>query len=385
MNNTTKPFGLQQLTFNNPFLYFNQFDPTPCKAIKENVEQFPDLLTKYEINIFNLMLWFQILRPNVSSWMSQQWIADKVGCDRRTVIRAMKKFQSLGIIAKDYRHEQTCRYKVSSYFFLQEVKDKLYRTFSNLAFYSCLLLTIPNEAFNDSIEKNVTQSYLFKFKITVNGKLLRARACGKTDINENNMNNNSYDGLLTPELRQLTDTLGLTKTGQIKLMAYPVEALRHALKSINLIASAMKPFEYLCKLCNLWCSKNNKQPQWSHVQLIFQTYQINEEDSKIDKSKIKLKNNNKLISDIHTLQTCSSSGGGNVTQKDIYYQTVPQSFSKIYKPFISPSFVNENMSLEEKLVAYEKELADTLVAPCTRMKREKYTKEIASLKEVLGI
>jgi hypothetical protein len=288
--NTTKLDELQQFKSDLDELCTTQYDPIPCQRYKENPLLILKELSKSGKSLINLLIWFRRLNFNASIWASQTWIAQKLGISRRQVIRLMDALWKIGIIAKDYRHLQTSRYKISSWFFKKEIRSKLARFFSNLAILSAILLTVPNNAFNDSIERNVTvftPTNIYISSLNCYGNTTRAHT--RTDIsNGNSMNNEeSFNRLITPELQKLTDSLGLTQIGQAKLLAYPVESHRYALKSIGLISTAINPFEYLCAILSKWCTKNNHKPNWSQVYLVMQAYKLNEDEPRLDKSKIK--------------------------------------------------------------------------------------------------
>lgn len=69
---------------------------------------------------------------------------------------------------------------------------------------------------------------------------------------------------ITPTLKSVTQTLNLTKWGQIRLSAYPDQALFHALTVFKASKSPKQDlFKWFGSVCNEWCKKNNKSPDWS--------------------------------------------------------------------------------------------------------------------------
>lgn len=318
MKNTLKFRSLQEVQ--QEISLYNIYDNNsePCHEILNDPKKVLEF-SKTVQQLINRLIWDRRLNRYNFFWASQSYLAKQLGVTREQINRIFKRLTELGLITKIYRHMDTCLVRISSWFFKTEVRAILAPFFSNLSYFSLLFLTTPNLAFNHQIDRNVTQALFINYKSNIGidyGTNTRARA--RTEIsNGNSMSNNeeSFNRLITPELKQLTDSIGLTKTGQAKLLAFPSEAHKHALKNIGMITSAMKPFDYLCAILNKWCQKNNRKPEYAHVFLIMQTYRLNETDNRIDKSLIKLNKNSKLISDIHTLQTCTPSQQGPVTPK----------------------------------------------------------------------
>ncbi len=68
---------------------------------------------------------------------------------------------------------------------------------------------------------------------------------------------------VTPTLNAATKALNLSKWGQIRLSAYPDQALFHALNVFKSSKSAKQDlFKWFSSVCNEWCKKNNVAPEW---------------------------------------------------------------------------------------------------------------------------
>lgn len=140
--------------------FFNiipKHDPKVSADIQANSELLSELSCDRK-NLLNLLLWFQ--RTNMPIYASQEWFGKKIGASREWVNKIIREFTQMGILMKNYRHEQTCGYRVSSFFQDSKMRAILGKHFSNLSAFAVLLLTSPNLAFNDSIDKKFT---LFSF------------------------------------------------------------------------------------------------------------------------------------------------------------------------------------------------------------------------------
>jgi DNA-binding Lrp family transcriptional regulator len=142
--------------------YENLADCTPISEIKDNLsEALRDKLTKSEIKVLDYL--FGVTAKHKIRYPSQDEIAIAVNCSRKTVIRAVKKLKSLGIVSVLYRPNATCLYKISSLFSnfynLHSIKNIFKNVRKNIIKLSLLLLplTLLTSRFNSSFPENVSQ------------------------------------------------------------------------------------------------------------------------------------------------------------------------------------------------------------------------------------
>jgi hypothetical protein len=65
------------------------------------------------------------------------------------------------------------------------------------------------------------------------------------------------------ELKDAQELMSLSKWGVIRLTAYPVKAIAHAISSFRSSKSKKDdPFKWFCKVAEEWCMDNNTEPDW---------------------------------------------------------------------------------------------------------------------------
>jgi len=125
--------------------YENLADCTPKEEIQSNpLKELRDQLTKTQIKVLDSLFFYKtkhkILFP------SHDTIAKRSKCSRKTVIRAMKKLSALGLVSIFFRQDETCLYKISSFFFdfyrLYSLKPLLKSIKGNIIKLSLLLLPL---------------------------------------------------------------------------------------------------------------------------------------------------------------------------------------------------------------------------------------------------
>src|SRR5271166_2738340 len=82
--------------------------PKHDPKVSENIQANPELLSELSTdrkNLLNLLLWFQ--RVGFPIYASQGWFGTKIGCSRQWVNKCIREFTQMGILMKNYRHQDT--------------------------------------------------------------------------------------------------------------------------------------------------------------------------------------------------------------------------------------------------------------------------------------
>jgi hypothetical protein len=90
--------------FSDKIIPSETFLNDPKKALKK--------LTIVQKRALRHILW---LRNKNSIYFSQDWLANKVGCSRKTINETIRELCDLGLIAKFFRMMQTCLYRITDY------------------------------------------------------------------------------------------------------------------------------------------------------------------------------------------------------------------------------------------------------------------------------
>ena len=114
--------------------------------------------TDLKKNILKTMLMY--LGVNHKVYVSQQTIAEKVGCHHDTVYEAIKLFVDLGILKKKYRGaNKTCVYFMGSLLYLDQVKLCLKDILPNLWWSFNSMMKIAEESLHNTFITMAQKSY----------------------------------------------------------------------------------------------------------------------------------------------------------------------------------------------------------------------------------
>ena len=97
----------------------------------KNLDDFQDLITCFSPTVlkiwwhtFNKIIHFTFQKKHC--YMSQQSIANAVGCSRKHVNETLSKFTSMGILTKTYRHNDTCVYRLPKFLIFKDLNRYLH-------------------------------------------------------------------------------------------------------------------------------------------------------------------------------------------------------------------------------------------------------------------
>ena len=134
---------------------------TPLSPVKLNLQ---DLLDFKGISskIFNFIVGYS--NNYIDVYISNETIAEQIGCDKRHVIRVTNKLVEIGALIKvkrwDGKIQLTNLLKLNPIFYLAEIRDKLAAFFSNFKKWGMASLMRANKIF----KKNVTLLNMYLFR-----------------------------------------------------------------------------------------------------------------------------------------------------------------------------------------------------------------------------
>lgn len=256
-------------TFDN----FHGVDIQPNEQFKKNPHAYIQSLTKSETKILDAMLYGASVFT--THYQSKNSIAAIVGCSEKTVERALNKFQSSGLLARNYRHFNSNQYKISSWFRNPFNKLLISNVLKNIKMLPIALLCIA--AATQSIEQNVAQhkienknnNYIYKPSVIERVTLTRARARDGFLKKENTFGMKHFIRKIdnpsmpvSPAVLKLKGVLPLSKWGQLKLTAFPDAAIGYARGNLKSLQSLKDPFAYFISLCLKYCKEKHIKPDF---------------------------------------------------------------------------------------------------------------------------
>jgi hypothetical protein len=136
---------------------------------KKELSQFSQL----ELAIFNYILFHH--NNHTKIFILQQTIADAFECSREYVNRTIKKFETLRLIKRIYRHMRSCIFLISFYFKSPEVRNRLSGLLSALkerpsVFVVFLTISLPHITRTKGID--IYNNHLYEEKGTRMSKIL---------------------------------------------------------------------------------------------------------------------------------------------------------------------------------------------------------------------
>lgn len=220
------------------------------------------------IKLLNFLLYLDQKYKTVC--ISQCALAAHIEVHRQHVNALLKRFSELGLIEKIYRHRKTSIYKMSSLFKI--FSTKIYQTFWSLR--GVAIKALQKLWRQDRTPRLVS---LYKYPVDIvnlhekEGRPKRKRM-EKLEISET--------------LREVTKTLNLTKWGQIKLICFPDEVLRHGLDNYKKFArNSPKPFEWFFMHCKTHCEGNEIPISWQDYYDLVDVYHMPKNAPMIRKEK----------------------------------------------------------------------------------------------------
>lgn len=203
---------------------------------------------------------------------AQQTFAEDMGVTRETINRWLKELEAAGAITitrNPVNNYETCRYEPTP---LLKKSWYLLRHFYVMLKYAAL----PISNLLSPAEPVVTQYKSFTEKETNECSLVgyvfnspslsyyrEPRATQTGTIKKLQLGGVMEHEWLSPELKGITDLLNLNKWGQIKLSAFPKQALQHAAVVYRSSKAVKKDqFHWFREVCNEWCRNNNVSPDY---------------------------------------------------------------------------------------------------------------------------
>lgn len=218
--------------------------------LREKIEQ----LTEVERAVFDAIL--LLSKEYKSLYTSQKFIADKVGITREHCNRTLRKLKAIGLINSEYRHRNTCIYKVSPMVFIDGMKHILMKYFKVLRSFVVFLPI----------------SLLFSGSITpVNTGLI----CINNTVIKGGMKMQEENPI--PVAVREIKSLKLSRAGQIKLSGMPAAAIEHVEKQMQYAKNIRDPFSWFFKLCMDYCVREELSIDWAYVDVLKAKYAIKDD------------------------------------------------------------------------------------------------------------
>jgi hypothetical protein len=220
-----------------------------------------------KLNFFLLIHKYDQLFDDI--YYSRAHFARVMGVSPKTIDRWCEDYNNLGVMTKTQppgRPFDTCHYKLTELGHAMKAHALNLYKFAKYIFLPISILTMQ-----PTLEKTNVQLYSSPNDLSIYLKVYstlqesineRARDLKQQlSIKKERVMNQQW---LTPQLQTATDKLNLTKWGQIRLSAYPAQAIEHSLKVFNSSKTAKNDlFRWFSSVCNEWCKKNNSEPNWA--------------------------------------------------------------------------------------------------------------------------
>jgi len=145
-----------------PVKRWNELQPVPESALlTSRLSTLSSVLTASERVLLNIMIECDNRYPVI--YVSQETLADYVGISRQHVNKSLHALEAKGLIAINYRHMNSCIYKISSVFHLKEIRDRLKNYLPSLnSLYITMLVPLMFSVCNYSRFKHRKTTQLYK-------------------------------------------------------------------------------------------------------------------------------------------------------------------------------------------------------------------------------
>lgn len=256
--------------------------------------------------------------------ISQIRIAKELGIHPVTVCRSIARLVRYKFISKSVaKFKETCTYYLNPIFcnpkfvsILSEVLTCLKKTFSLSTFlhfkqkFSNANLTIS------SLSNNI-------LPVVSNTKICKYTGRAGEDFFKKfpkRKENEAMDGIeVSPELREVTKALNLTKWGQLKLSVFPDHILKYVLNELRLSKEAQNNFGWFISVAIKSCDREKIRPNWKQYDFLKKKYQ-QPDNAKMVLPKKESGNRNSVSSDIVTVKKVEVSIAERIKQLEVDLQ-----------------------------------------------------------------
>lgn len=244
------------------------------QAPEDIILLFKENLTPSEHSIFYILYGYACWYKN--PFPSNKKVAARAKCCRETVKRAKKKFRMLGIMDWVLDHAPTPVYRLHKIFSDEKViqRIKIYLP-TVLGFTLFLNLLKPLQFKNVPLLVKRIVKIIYLKPLSLSLSRGRARSGEELSNEALTMESRDLENFITPALRQATETLVLTKWGQIRLCAFEDKVLEHALQQLK-FAHPKSPFNWFFKVCLEYCTTNKVAPDWDFMKALSTKYNMPE-------------------------------------------------------------------------------------------------------------
>lgn len=222
---------------------------------------------------------------------SQTFVASQLGLSRRHVNTVIQDLVEFGFIKSIYRHRYSSVYKINPLFDNLEIREKLSSIFNSLKQFPLKLLFAATGAVNSQkfspIRNSYSSSYVLyknklpfslKLEIKSNLKFVRGQSLQKKAIGDVTSREGLFkkrkevrrfvykpgcESVIPDYIREFKE-LPLTKWGQVKLCAFPKEAIVYARDCYKRSKGAIKDrFGWVYSILHRYCKEQNIAPDYS--------------------------------------------------------------------------------------------------------------------------
>lgn len=214
------------------------------------------------------------LSSNISIYPSQNYIGSRAGMCRKTVNEAIASLCEKGLIAKLFRWNKTCIYRISD-FITNPTKEWRAALMAISVFWCGNLVSYPQKPL---AVDTVTRIYYKQKSISLKKDFI-LQSCLLNSIYILNMNmylNNIHEQKYISEVKRKRNMerinvedfiqefiknkkeYNFTLEQEILLSSYPISALEHGFSNLN----GKKDFPLLIFLCNGYCKDRKIKPNW---------------------------------------------------------------------------------------------------------------------------
>jgi hypothetical protein len=237
-----------------------------------------------------------------SIYPSQAKMANYFGRSREWVNKCVARLEKEGFISHIQRFNNSCIYFLPEYFSIREVRAKLYPILKSLRFISPFFLMMdlviqPREQADFTLYK---KGYIYNPGL--NRETMKCNSNSVINLASKSKSNpgsslesmtlkskssNSGAVVMETEIYPLIKSLSflnLSLLGQVKLMAYPEEAIRANIKKAKDSPNINNRYTYLLALCGIYCRAKEIELNLALVTELMKKYHLTGREDFINKA-----------------------------------------------------------------------------------------------------